>query len=265
MPTLIPEQIAQLVESLPDGPYFVNFDDGSDCPNHANSGLAVVDTGRESDWPVARHCHWPVAKVIALLPGLLETLAGKDARCSICKVATDMACADCQILLSATIYVCAKSACRDEHEINCPRHLKNQADTEMERVKACEHIAEGDEGWQQLTNLCPSTAAVASLRAELQQKEAEIRRAIRNLDGGNDCFDSLGEVSTATNERIKSLRSEIEQLLQASSAQSNIFSAQLHQANERIAELERQLKLWEDPPEDPALSFVEAEEQVNHE
>ena len=34
----------------------------------------------------------------------------------------------------------------------------------MERVKACEHIADGDDGWEKVRNLCPSTAAVARLR-----------------------------------------------------------------------------------------------------
>lgn len=48
-------------------------------------------------------------------------------------------------------------------------------DAQMERVKACEHIAEGEEGWEALRNECPSTAAVASLRdafvAELKARE----------------------------------------------------------------------------------------------
>lgn len=80
--SLTDKQIDELRESLPDGPYFVNFDDGSDCPNHANSGLAVVDTGRTEDWPIARHCHWPVAKMIAALPALLATLDEKDRICT---------------------------------------------------------------------------------------------------------------------------------------------------------------------------------------
>lgn len=40
----------------------------------------------------------------------------------------------------------------------------NKGDAEMERVKACEHIAIGDDGWRTIRNLCPSTAAVAALR-----------------------------------------------------------------------------------------------------
>lgn len=54
-----------------------------------------------------------------------------------------------------------------EHARRLERELASaaqKADAEMERVKACEHIAEGDEGWQALRNLCPSTAAVSALR-----------------------------------------------------------------------------------------------------
>lgn len=39
-----------------------------------------------------------------------------------------------------------------------------KCDDEMLRVKACEHIAEGEPGWQKLRNTCPSTIAVATLR-----------------------------------------------------------------------------------------------------
>ena len=48
------------------------------------------------------------------------------------------------------------------------------ADAEMERVKACEHIAEGDEGWEALRNLCPSTAAVSRLRDAYQAIAAPV-------------------------------------------------------------------------------------------
>jgi hypothetical protein len=44
------------------------------------------------------------------------------------------------------------------------RDLAAKSDVEMERVKACEHIAAGDEGWERLRDLCPSTFAVAALR-----------------------------------------------------------------------------------------------------
>ena len=45
-------------------PYFVGEDDAEDTP-HINSGLALVDTGRIEDWPVARLCEWPTANYIA--------------------------------------------------------------------------------------------------------------------------------------------------------------------------------------------------------
>ena len=55
------------------------------------------------------------------------------------------------------------------------------ADAEMERVKACEHIAEGTDGWPVLRNLCPSTAAVSALRDAYEtaamSHHAELERA----------------------------------------------------------------------------------------
>lgn len=50
----------------PEGPYYVAADDALDCPPHANSGLALVDTGRSGDWPIARLCEWHTARRIAL-------------------------------------------------------------------------------------------------------------------------------------------------------------------------------------------------------
>ena len=49
-----------------------------------------------------------------------------------------------------------------------------ERDAEMERVKACEHIADGDDGWEKVRNLCPSTAAVARLRDRYAAKDARI-------------------------------------------------------------------------------------------
>jgi hypothetical protein len=50
--------------------------------------------------------------------------------------------------------------------------LTKKSDAEMERVKACEHIAENFPGWEVLRNLCPSTAAVAGLQDRAIQAEA---------------------------------------------------------------------------------------------
>lgn len=71
-------RIRELDAKFPDGPYFVSGDEAEDCPDHANSGLALVDTGRSSDWPIARLCEWPQARFIAegltLLPAFAEAL-----------------------------------------------------------------------------------------------------------------------------------------------------------------------------------------------
>lgn len=61
----------ELCERAIPGPYFVSHDDkdpGEDYHAHIGSGLAVVDTGRSGDWPVARFCEWPTAQLIARCP-----------------------------------------------------------------------------------------------------------------------------------------------------------------------------------------------------
>lgn len=44
-----------------------------------------------------------------------------DARkvCHVCGEQTLFACSDCRINFAATVYVCTKPACRDEHERKC--------------------------------------------------------------------------------------------------------------------------------------------------
>lgn len=54
------------------GPYYAGHDTGKDCPNHAGGGLAVIDTGRESDWPIARHVEWNNVPLLTAAPELLE-------------------------------------------------------------------------------------------------------------------------------------------------------------------------------------------------
>jgi hypothetical protein len=54
------------------GPWHIGPDDADDCPEHCNSGLALVDTGRVSDWPIARLCEWNNARLIAAAPELYE-------------------------------------------------------------------------------------------------------------------------------------------------------------------------------------------------
>lgn len=54
------------------------------------------------------------------------------------------------------------------------KRLDAVSDEQMSRLKACEHIAEGEEGWEGLINECPSTTAVAKLRQTLAEAEAFI-------------------------------------------------------------------------------------------
>lgn len=64
-----PLPLLALCEWAIKGPYFVSHDnkdmDSDDYRAHVGSGLAVVDTGRDTDWPVARFCEWPTAQLIA--------------------------------------------------------------------------------------------------------------------------------------------------------------------------------------------------------
>ena len=60
-----------------EGPWYVGADDAADCPSHKNSGLAMVDTGRSADWPIARLVEWNNAPLLAAALDLL--IAGKHA------------------------------------------------------------------------------------------------------------------------------------------------------------------------------------------
>ncbi len=53
------------------GPWFVAPDDAEDCPAHAGSGLALVETGRENDPFIAQLVEWNNAHLIAAAPDLL--------------------------------------------------------------------------------------------------------------------------------------------------------------------------------------------------
>ena len=46
--------------------------------------------------------------------------------CHICGDQTLLACADCAINFGATVYVCHKSLCHDEHEIKCYNAAKQE-------------------------------------------------------------------------------------------------------------------------------------------
>lgn len=52
-------------ERIPKGPWFVAGDRAEDTTEHRDAGLALVETGRDSDWFPARLCEWPTANFIA--------------------------------------------------------------------------------------------------------------------------------------------------------------------------------------------------------
>lgn len=59
------EEIEARMNKTPEGPWFAASDAAKECGPHRDSGLALVDTGRESDWPIARLCEWHKAQFIA--------------------------------------------------------------------------------------------------------------------------------------------------------------------------------------------------------
>jgi hypothetical protein len=59
------KEVAEKANKHTPGPYFVAPDSAHDSPDHKDSGLALVETGRSDDWWVAGLCEWPTAKFIA--------------------------------------------------------------------------------------------------------------------------------------------------------------------------------------------------------
>lgn len=78
----IVRELRGLLEKIPEGPYFAAEDEARDAPPHTNSGLAMVDAGRVSEWPAARLIEWPMARAVAALltrgPALLSALARRE-------------------------------------------------------------------------------------------------------------------------------------------------------------------------------------------
>lgn len=72
--TITAEQIKARRAKIIEPPWFVAFDDAKECGPHKDSGLALVDTGRSNDWPIARLCYWPQAEFIANAPTDIDYL-----------------------------------------------------------------------------------------------------------------------------------------------------------------------------------------------
>jgi hypothetical protein len=66
---------------------------------------------------------------------------------------------------------------------NAYLNVIEKADSEMLLVKACEHIAEGEEGWEKLRNECPSTMAVATLRDKYEANKKTLDYVRERLKG----------------------------------------------------------------------------------
>ncbi len=56
------------------GPWFAANDDATDCPAHKHSGLALIDTGRTADWPIARLMEWNNVPLVLAAPDLLDVV-----------------------------------------------------------------------------------------------------------------------------------------------------------------------------------------------
>ena len=67
-------RLRSLHEKATPGPVFVAADCADDTIAHRDSGLALIDTGRQEDWPIARLCHWPDAEYIAALHNALPAI-----------------------------------------------------------------------------------------------------------------------------------------------------------------------------------------------
>jgi hypothetical protein len=69
----------------------------------------------------------------------------------------------------------------------------------MLRVKMCEHIAEGEEGWNkpENRNICPSTMAVVELRDKYEGMAIKLKNTLFNVGRG------LADKSALTGVQVK--------------------------------------------------------------
>lgn len=84
------DELRKLAEAATPGPYFVGNDAAEDAPDHTNSGLSMVDTGRTEDWPIARLCETPSANLIAALSperilAMLDMIEAADGLPALCR------------------------------------------------------------------------------------------------------------------------------------------------------------------------------------
>lgn len=98
-------------------------------------------------------------------------------------------CHDCVGHLKADVLERAAECARLREEL---AEARAKADAEMERLKACEHIADGDDGWDSLRDLCPSTSAVSALRDRAEKAEASLA----------ECLEALGAVVATDDKRL---------------------------------------------------------------
>lgn len=61
------EELDALAAETAEGPVFISDDEAKDTTAHRNAGLAMLDTGRQSDWPIARLQEWNEARFYAAL------------------------------------------------------------------------------------------------------------------------------------------------------------------------------------------------------
>lgn len=116
-----------------------------------------------------------------------------------------------------------------------------ERDAQMLLVKACEHIAEGDDGWERLRNECPSTAAVAGLRDKIKRLEDETA----------DWYQS----DKVLRDRVEALEAERVRLQDATLTLGNRNAA----LTEKLAELQRQYDCIIEDKQDAIAHRLEAE------
>jgi uncharacterized protein YicC (UPF0701 family) len=87
--------------------------------------------------------------------------------------------------------------------------LQSERDAEMLRVKACEHIAEGDEGWEVLQNECPSTAVGTPVDLCCQSAVDELLKQREAVGTGLDVREYSREDLPALIGEVKRLQGEV--------------------------------------------------------